>query len=126
MKLVFTFEEDSLVTADRNMLTSILRNLIQNAVKYTHEGGTVTIGLEEEEGLPCIFVRDNGVGIEPENVDYIFRADLRFSTPGTNRESGSGLGLPLCKELVEKHGGRIRVISLPDKGSEFRFTLSVV
>ncbi|MFA7420707.1 MAG: HAMP domain-containing sensor histidine kinase [Melioribacteraceae bacterium] len=111
------------VLADDDMLLLLFRNLISNAIKFTHSGGTVEITAFEEDGAVLIVVSDSGVGIKQENIPKLFRIDVQFSTHGTNKESGNGLGLVLCKEIVEKHGGKIWVESEINKGTQFFFTL---
>ncbi|NOX17512.1 MAG: PAS domain-containing protein [Chlorobi bacterium] len=112
------------ISADENMLRSILRNLIINAVKFTHEGGTVSVSHEFINGKHQIKVSDNGVGINPEEIQTIFSIDAHHTAVGTKGEKGTGLGLVLVKEMVEMHGGTIRVESMVDKGSDFIFTIS--
>jgi len=111
------------ILADDDMLSLLFRNLISNAIKFTHSGGTVEITAFEEDGVILIVVSDSGVGIKQENIAKLFRIDVQFSTHGTNKESGNGLGLVLCKEIVEKHGGKIWVESEINKGTQFFFTL---
>ncbi|MBC7920384.1 MAG: HAMP domain-containing histidine kinase [Ferruginibacter sp.] len=111
------------VHADESQLRFILRNLTANALKFTHAEGTVRIRTQTENAMVKISVEDNGVGIKPEIVDKIFRIDAKHSTPGTAGEKGTGLGLVLCKEFVEKNGGSLQVSSEPGKGSVFTFYL---
>jgi signal transduction histidine kinase len=111
------------VLADDDMLSLLFRNLISNAIKFTHSGGTVEITAFKEDGAILIVVSDSGVGIKQENIPKLFRIDVQFSTHGTNKESGNGLGLVLCKEIVEKHGGKIWVESELNRGTQFFFTL---
>lgn len=111
------------VLADDDMLSLLFRNLISNAIKFTHSGGTVEITAFEEDEEILVVVSDSGVGIKQENIPKLFRIDVQFSTHGTNKESGNGLGLVLCKEIVEKHGGKIWVESEINKGTQFFFTL---
>lgn len=111
------------VLADDDMLSLLFRNLISNAIKFTHSGGIVEITAFEEDGAILVVVSDSGVGIKQENIAKLFRIDVQFSTHGTNKESGNGLGLVLCKEIVEKHGGKIWVESEINKGTQFFFTL---
>jgi two-component system, sensor histidine kinase and response regulator len=118
------FTDDFEVKADYNMLKIILRNLITNAVKYSHQDSTVTIKAEEmDKGTVEISIIDNGVGIPQEEIHKLFRIDTKYTTPGTSNESGTGLGLLLCREFVEKHGGKIWVESKLDFGSIFKFSL---
>jgi len=105
------------------MVQTILRNLITNAIKFTPQNGTITIEAIENLHEVWITIRDNGVGINEEDVQKLFRIDTQFRGEGTNGEQGSGLGLVLCKELVEKNDGRIWVESEPERGSSFTFAL---
>ncbi len=116
-------DRDAQVYADRNMINSVLQNLISNAIKFTERGGEVTVSTCTYDHTVEISVRDNGVGITPENLEKLFRIDQNLSTPGTEDEEGTGLGLVLCKEMIEKHEGRIWAESEPGRGSAFYFTL---
>ncbi len=113
------------VYADKNMITTVLRNLVLNAIKFSNTGGSVKIFAIKEPSEVTITVSDNGIGIEPENIGKLFDVSQKYSNPGTADEPGSGLGLSLCKEFVEKHGGKIWVESTVDKGSDFIFTLPI-
>jgi len=112
-----------IVFADSNMLKTILRNLVSNAIKFTNPGGQITISAEKMQSNITITVSDNGIGIAPEMVNKLFDITQMHSTSGTAKEKGTGLGLLLCKEFVEKHGGNIWVESELGKGSNFKFTL---
>ena len=105
------------------MLKTILRNLISNAIKFTHRNGKVEVLTSSRENEVEIAVSDNGIGMTKDILSNLFRIDADHSTRGTENEEGTGLGLFLCKEFVEKHGGRIWVESDPGKGSVFRFVL---
>ena len=109
--------------ADKHMVSIILRNLIQNAIKYTNNGGTVNINLLQNQEEVVVEVTDDGVGIQENNLNKLFFVNNNLSTEGTNNEKGTGLGLILCKEFVEKNGGKIGVESEVGKGSKFYFTL---
>lgn len=111
------------VFADKDMLKAILRNLISNAIKFTFPGGSVHIKALKNPGSITVSVSDTGSGISPDRIKNLFDITNIFSTAGTGGEKGSGLGLLLCREFVEKHGGRIWVKSEPDKGSDFMFSL---
>jgi signal transduction histidine kinase len=113
------------VFADVDMLKTIMRNLVSNAIKFTNNGGSIIIDAEEESGMVIISVSDNGIGIKPEKLSKLFDISQRQTTKGTADESGSGLGLILCKEFVEINGGRIWSESEYGKGSDFKFTLPV-
>jgi len=114
------------VMADRAMINSVLRNIISNAIKFTHTTGKIVISAVQNRDECEISIRDTGVGIGSENIHRLFRMDESFSTVGTHNEKGTGLGLLLSKEFVEKHGGKIWVTSEPGKGSTFYFTIPVV
>ena len=105
------------------MVKTILRNLISNAIKYTNINGEIVINASELKQYVEVAVKDNGVGISAENQKKLFKIDNFHSTPGTHDERGTGLGLLLCKEFVELHGGIIRIESEAGKGSKFTFTL---
>jgi signal transduction histidine kinase len=115
--------ENSEVYADRNMVMSVLRNLISNALKFTPALGKITVSTTVESEFVKICVRDTGIGIEPKNIKKLFRIDENYTRKGTEKEPGSGLGLILCKEFVEKNNGKIFVESEVNKGSDFIFTL---
>jgi signal transduction histidine kinase len=111
------------VFADIHMLKTILRNLISNAIKFTNYGGKIGIYAEKKGSDITISVSDNGIGIEQETINMLFDTSTTLTTRGTDNESGTGLGLILCKEFVEKHGSKIRVESKEGEGSSFYFTL---
>jgi PAS domain S-box-containing protein len=125
IKLISSLSDDIVAYADRCMLSTILRNLISNAIKFTNSGGKIDISAVSKQDHIEISVTDNGVGINEENQKKLFGADVNFTLLGTESESGTGLGLMLCKEFVEKHGGRIWVESEVGKGSKFAFTLPI-
>lgn len=108
------------------MTKSILINLIDNGIKFTDKGGTIAISVEALEGFAEIHVQDSGRGMDKETVATLFTLNENRSTPGTNKEAGTGLGLLLCKEFVEKNGGTIGVKSELGKGSDFFFTLPLL
>jgi signal transduction histidine kinase len=108
---------------DKNLISSILRNLISNAIKFTPKNGKVFIQARKVQDNIEICVKDTGIGI-PENIgNNIFRIDVKYTREGTEQEKGTGLGLLLCKEFIERHGGKIWVESKLGEGSEFKFTL---
>ena len=115
--------ENAEAVADSHMLETVLRNLVSNAVKFT-PGGTITISAEDAgENLLKISIRDTGIGIPPGIIGNLFTMSSKINRPGTEGEPSSGLGLLLCREFVEKHGGRIWAESEEGKGSEFFFTI---
>lgn len=114
---------DIFIKADINMLSAILRNLISNAVKFTQKDGEVKIKAKEKQDFIEIIIEDNGIGISPEIQSKLFKITENVSTVGTENEKGTGLGLILCKEFVEKHGGKIQMKSKIGKGSKFSFII---
>jgi signal transduction histidine kinase len=116
-------EESVTVYADQDMLTTLIRNLISNALKFTGESGEVSVSAVSGEDFVEISVSDNGVGIHAENMEKLFRPDEHFTTYGTRNEKGSGLGLMLCREFAEKNGGKIWAESEEGRGSTFKITL---
>lgn len=117
-------DDNLFLQADEDMVTTILRNLLTNALKFTQKDGKITVSAQSEDSnFVHISIADTGIGIEPERVDKIFLIDETESTEGTSGEKGSGLGLILSKEFVEKHGGRIWVESKIGEGTTFHFTL---
>jgi PAS domain S-box-containing protein len=117
------FPEVNLVYADKAMIGTILRNLISNAIKFSYPGGIISISVTLVEYGLQVKVCDSGIGIPSESISKLFRIDENFTTPGTQSEQGTGLGLILCKEFVEKHRGKIWVESGEEKGSTFYFTI---
>jgi signal transduction histidine kinase len=105
------------------MLNTILRNLLSNALKFTPEGGKVIIHARRDDNAVVVSVQDTGTGIGEEDVDKLFRIDVKYSSVGTNNERGTGLGLILCKEFIQHHGGKIWVESRLHEGSTFFFSL---
>lgn len=122
--MIIDLDKDLEVMADKYMLTSILHNLISNAIKFTHRNGTIVISTEKDDrDILKVCVSDTGAGIAEKDLPRLFKIDQHYTTKGTNQERGTGLGLILCKEFVEKHAGEIWVKSRKDKGSQFYFTL---
>ncbi len=115
--------DDIEVYADVNMLNIVLRNLIVNAIKFTNSNGEITVYAVKNQNYIEITVSDNGVGMNEETRNKLFKIDSNITTAGTADEKGSGLGLILCKEFIEKQGGEIWVESELGKGSDFKFTL---
>lgn len=111
--------------AGRNQLNAILRNLLSNAVKFTEAGGRVTISAVEWKDMIEVSVQDTGVGISKEVMSRLFKIEHKHSTNGTANEKGTGLGLMLCKEFIEQHGGQLSVDSKEGIGSTFRFTIPI-
>lgn len=112
-----------IASLDAQMIRTVLRNLLANAIKFTYPGGKIWINLQAADRQCILVVKDNGTGIPPEKLKTLFLIDTRHTTKGTHMEPGTGLGLILCKELVERHHGRLEVLSKPGEGSEFRVFL---
>ncbi|HEX2865421.1 MAG TPA: PAS domain S-box protein [Ignavibacteriales bacterium] len=123
IKLEQHINRDIAVYADGKMLHCVLQNLISNAIKFTNPNGKITISANKENGHVKISVADTGVGIPKNSLDKLFKIDSNLSTEGTAHEKGTGLGLILCKEFIEKNRGSISVESSPNKGTTFTFTL---
>ena len=113
------------VCADKEMLTTVLRNLVSNAIKYSNSGSSITVNAHPEEDVYIISVTDTGIGISPGNLKKLFKFDEKTSTYGTDDEVGSGLGLILSKEFVEKNGGKIWVDKTSKQGTTFKFTVPI-
>ncbi|MEI7812803.1 MAG: PAS domain S-box protein [Ignavibacteria bacterium] len=126
IEITCEIDPDRIVYADEAMLNSILHNLLVNAVKFTEHGGKVNVKAKiTENNMMEISVTDTGIGMSEKFSDKLFKIDEKVGRKGTDGESGTGLGLLLCKEFVERHGGRIRVESEQGKGSTFFFTIPV-
>ncbi|MFA5712896.1 MAG: PAS domain-containing sensor histidine kinase [Bacteroidales bacterium] len=115
--------EELILPVDTNMIKTILRNLLSNAIKFSHRGDEVLLTVERGEKFITVTIKDNGVGISPQNQKLLWDYSKPLITKGTEGEEGSGLGLLLCKEFVEAHGGKIWVESEPNRGAAFKFTL---
>jgi two-component system sensor histidine kinase/response regulator len=111
------------VQADRPMLETVIRNLTSNALKFTPRGGQVTLAARANGTVVTVSVKDNGIGISPADVAKLFRLDAQRTTLGTEKERGSGLGLIICKEMVEQNGGQITVESELGTGTTVEFTV---
>ena len=123
IKIVNEIDAGVKINADKRMIGSVLRNLISNAIKFTNPGGKITITTVIEENEIVISVADTGVGIKKERLDKLFSISESYSTQGTQKEKGTGLGLILSKEFVEKHNGKIRAESTVGVGTVFYVSL---
>ena len=123
LKLISKVGKDIMVYADKEMLDTILRNLVMNAIKFSSKGEVVLIDTTPEEERVRLSVRDQGIGMSQEKLDILFDITKKTSTLGTGQEKGTGIGLALCKEFIDKHGGEIHVESQEGKGSVFSVVL---
>jgi signal transduction histidine kinase len=115
--------EKIIASADPNILNLVLRNLVLNAIKFTQNGGRVWVNATETTQDITVAISDNGIGISKEVKEKLFNKASTYSTRGTANEKGTGIGLILCKEFVEKNGGKIWLESEVGKGTSFYFTL---
>jgi signal transduction histidine kinase len=125
IQILNTINQEVTIHADRFMIGTIVRNLISNAIKFSNPGGTITITTERNDNKMVFSVKDNGIGISKADQLRMFRIEENFTVKGTQNEKGTGLGLILCKEFIEKYGGKIWVKSEEGVGSTFSFTLPV-
>ncbi|MCP4108696.1 MAG: hybrid sensor histidine kinase/response regulator [Desulfobacteraceae bacterium] len=123
IELLHSVEAGTIAYADPNMVNTVLRNLISNAIKFTGNRGRIIISANFFDQIIEVSVSDNGVGISQENADKLFRIDSKFRTTGTAGEKGSGLGLSLCREFIENNDGKIWIDSELGEGTSFWFTL---
>lgn len=126
IELTINLPDDYQLFADEDMLNTIIRNLATNAIKFTPRDGAVEFGLDLKNSrhCDCLYVKDNGIGIDPEVIPKLFQLDKKVFRPGTEGELSTGLGLVLCKEFVERHGGEIWAESKLGEGTTFYFTLA--
>ena len=125
ISLINEIQKDAMLYADSEMFKAIIRNLTSNAIKFTDHGGEVKITLSDNSDKIIFGVIDNGVGMEESKIEKLFRIDNSISTKGTDQESGTGLGLIICKDMVQKHNGEIWVESKLGEGSKFYFSIPV-
>jgi len=116
---------DSVAWADKNMISTVMLNLISNAVKFTGQNGTIDVSTSLSNNHVEVEIADTGIGISKKNLDKLFKPDIKFHTVGTENEKGTGLGLILCKEFIEKNEGEIWVESTKGEGSKFYFSLPI-
>ncbi|MCC6550677.1 MAG: HAMP domain-containing histidine kinase [Ignavibacteriaceae bacterium] len=125
ISLTVQVQEGILLYADENMIQTIIRNLISNAIKFSWRNGKISVNSIIENGKCVISVSDNGVGISPEDQQKLFRIDTKFNSKGTEGEASTGLGLLLCREFAEKNEGKLYLTSEEGKGSTFSLILPV-
>lgn len=119
ISIINNIPPELIISIDENTALTFIRNIVSNAIKFTHTGGSITIDSYFNEDSISIHITDTGVGMSDEVIDNLFKIDKGISTEGTNNEKGTGLGLILCKEFIERNGGSISVKSEVNKGSEF-------
>ena len=124
ISITYDINEKTIIYADANMLSTILRNLVSNAIKFTRKMGKIKVTISQNKNHTLFTVSDTGIGISPEVKDKLFKIEEKISIPDTDAHTGTGLGLLLCKEFVDKHDGKIWVESELGKGSDFKFTIS--
>ena len=119
--------DDVFIFVDKDLILQVFNNLISNAIKFTPSKGSIRISVTNSPKIRFLefSVKDTGIGIKPDNMNKLFRVDTKFTSEGTEGEKGTGLGLSLVNEIIEKHGGSIRVESKLGEGSEFKFTLPI-
>ncbi|MGE5406212.1 MAG: ATP-binding protein [Methanosarcina sp.] len=123
ISLSYNADENDSVFGDIDMLNTVLRNLISNSIKFTHEGGEILLSYKELENSSLISVSDNGIGIPEKDQAKLWNITTTYTVKGTNGETGTGMGLILCKDFIEKHGGKIWVESKTGQGCTFKITL---
>ncbi len=125
IKVNIKVDEKTEVFVDEDMISTVIRNLLSNAIKFSHSGESISIRCISKDDFVEISIVDNGVGINKNDQEKLFTIDQQITTQGTSEEKGSGLGLILCKEFIEKNNGKIWVDSEINKGSSFNFTLPI-
>lgn len=123
INMQYQHQDDVTAYIDIDMIRTVIRNLLSNAIKFTNVGGNIIVHTSVQDILVEVAVSDNGVGIPADALPKIFSFSQTYTTKGTADEKGSGLGLVLCQEMIEKNGGKISVESEEGKGTTFRFTL---
>ncbi|PKQ63949.1 hypothetical protein BZG02_08020 [Labilibaculum filiforme] len=119
ISIINSIPQNSIATFDKNSTETVLMNLVNNAIKFTHEKGSISISSEEKNGNFIVAINDSGVGMTEKQITHLFKIDENISTPGTNKETGTGLGLILCEEFMELNNGKIWVESKQGEGSTF-------
>jgi signal transduction histidine kinase len=123
IEILYEVDSAIVVNTHKQSITTVVRNLISNAIKFTPNGGVIKLEAKHAEGEVIVSIADTGVGMSKAVMDKLFRLDAKHSTLGTANEKGTGLGLILCNDFVEKNGGRLWVESEQGKGSIFYFTM---
>jgi PAS domain S-box-containing protein len=126
IKILNEIDKNMSIFGDPDMLRSIIQNFISNSIKFTSKNGVIKIKAKYLKGFVQILIEDNGVGISKDGLDKIFKLDEKYTTLGTDGESGSGLGFLLCRDMIEKHGGKLEVESEINKGTVVKFTMPLI
>jgi two-component system, sensor histidine kinase and response regulator len=126
IRLIAEINNNELISADEDMLLIILQNLISNAIKFSYKDSVVKVTADNHKDKYEISVKDNGVGLSKETIEKIFRFDSKYTTPGTEDETGSGLGLMISSEMTELHKGKLSVRSEVERGSVFTLTIPII
>ena len=121
--LTVSIDEDLEIVCDKNMLTTIIRNLLSNAVKFTPKSGWIIVKVEDNKSDFVFSINDSGVGMSNEELNQLFRLSANRTNYGTDGEKGNGLGLILCKEFIEKHGGELSIESTEGIGTSVSFNI---
>jgi len=111
------------IYADEEMITTVVRNLVSNAIKFTKNGGSISVSAKQTDGSVVTEISDTGIGIQKEKIKNLFKPDVNHSSIGTDGEKGTGLGLIICKDFVEKNEGEIWVDSSAEGGTSFYIAL---
>jgi len=123
ISITHAYDDNLKIYGDPSMLETVLRNLISNAIKFTPENGSIEISAIELENQVTISIKDSGIGISESDLTNLFRIDSKVKQKGTNNEDGTGLGLVLCHEFIQKNNGTIWAESNLGNGSKFSFTI---
>ena len=119
IKINYSTDKTARAFGDREMINTVIRNLVHNAIKFSYPGGKINIEVDTNQHMLEVRISDEGVGILPDDIEKLFRIDVKFKSTGTQGEKGTGLGLVICNDFMEKNGGNLKVISEPGKGSTF-------
>lgn len=125
VELINSIEKDININADLMMINTVIQNLFSNAIKFSNSGGKAEISAEVKNDFAEVTVKDNGIGIKEEDISKLFRIDIHYVEIGSAKEKGTGLGLILCKEFVEKHGGQISIESSLGAGAKVKFSIPI-
>ncbi|MFW5757710.1 MAG: sensor histidine kinase, partial [Bacteroidota bacterium] len=126
MQIENSIDEQCVIVGDAQMISAVFRNLISNAIKFSQKGGTINIELHKKEH-DCVFsVKDHGIGFQPQKLQYLRKGLFSDAKKGTGNEPGSGIGLSLCFDFIEKHSGNLHIESQENAGSTFSFTIPLL